>query len=192
MDELLEEFGAWINIRLKNDDTLTLKKTQEMLGDTKYIISEEGDGENIIYHQHIVWVTDKSIEEVRAVIKEYYPEIKGNKCLYIKECRDKKQSAKYTVKEGKFTSNKFSTAYIDRIVKTSNKKENMNKKFVQLDDLYITKEINKYEYLERRMILKSQHDQSIYINHERAYFYKMQIKRDEKNAKEMVSMILNE
>lgn len=186
-----DEFGGcWYNIRLKNDDTLTLDRTKKMLGDTKYIISEEG--KNTIYHQHIVWVVDKTMEEVREIIREYYPDIKGNKCLYIKECRDKRQSAKYTVKEGDFAYNKFSKEYIERIVSTSIKKEDMNIKFRRLDDRFILKEIDAREYLEQRMILKSEHDQSIYIHHERAYFNKISIKRDKKYASKLVSQILDD
>lgn len=192
MDEIIEEFGTWIDLRLSDDESLTLERTKEMLGDTKYIISEEGGEGGTRYHQHIVWVIQKEIKEVREIVREFYPEIKGNKCLYIKEARDKKKSASYTVKEGKFVSNKFSPEYIKRVLKTSCKKEDMKKKFGRLDDKFILDEIDQYEYLSQRMILKAQHDQNIYINHERAYFNKMMVRKDPKKAYQLVSQILGE
>lgn len=190
MNKIIEQLGSWYAVRLSSFDSLSWQTTIDMLGDTKYIISEEGDGISVKYHQHIIWCLEETTEQIRQRIKKVYPECVGNKCLYIRACRDKKQLAKYTLKEGKYAYNQFNHKYIEEMFKTSKPKTDLKKDVTDNEDEFIMGRITLEEFVENYLNLKAKHDQPIYMNHIESYVRKMMIKKNPKYTTTLASKII--
>lgn len=190
IDECFNELEIWWAVRLSSFDKLSLETTQQMLSPFKYIISEEGDGITTKYHQHIILVCDLDTEGVRALVKKTYPDCQGNKCIYIKACRDKKQLAKYTLKEGNYVYKGFSKKYIDETFKCAKPKTDLKKDMTENEDNYILDKITDSQFVQRYIDLKVKHDQPLYMNHIEAYVRKMVCKKDPKKVKELSICII--
>lgn len=190
LQECLNDLEVWWAIRLSSFDGLSLDATRTMFNDYKYIISEEGDGITTKYHQHIVLVADTDTEGVRAIIKATYPACQGNKCIYIKACRDKKQLAKYTLKEGSYCYKGFSSQYITDTFKCAIAKTDLKKDMTKNEDDFIIGKIELLQFTETYLTLKVKHDQPLYMNHVQAYITKMACRRNPKLARSLAMDIL--
>lgn len=191
MDKIINELGEWYAVRLSSFDSLGMEKTTDMLKDYRYILSEEGDGITTKYHQHIIWVYEGTIEQLRQIIKKTYPECSGNKCLYIKPSRDKKQLAKYTLKEGKYTYKGFDEKYIQEMFKCSKPKTDLKKDIADNEDDYIMDRKDLNQFIESYLLIKATHDQPIYMNHIESYIRKIMIKKNPKYAKGLTKVLLD-
>lgn len=178
MDKIANELGKWHAIRLSSFKELDIQVTLKMLEPYRYIVSEEGDGVTTKYHQHIILVSELETEEIRQLIKKFYPGCKGNSCLYIKASKDKTQLAKYTLKEGNYKYKGFSEKYIQDTFKTSSPKTDLKKDVRDLEDKYILDIIDIVKFTEQYLLLKAKHDQPIYMNHVEAYLRKMKLKKE--------------
>lgn len=191
IQEMLMNLQQWYAIRLSSFDKLSLETTQKLFDDYAYIISEEGDGITTKYHQHIILVYDGTTEQVREMIKGTYSECVGNKCLYIKACKDKKQLAKYTLKEGKYVYKGFDPKFIEDTFKCSKQKTDLKKEITDNEDDLVLGRITELQFVERYVLIKVRHDQPLYTNHIRAYVLKMLIKADKMSSKSYAISILD-
>lgn len=189
---LLTDFEAWWAIRLTLDD-LDLDKTFDIFGKSdKLIVSQEGDGLNTRIHHHILLVTNDSSDQIKTLIRQTYPEAKGNKCLYCKPSRDKSSLAKYTVKEGMYKYRGFSEKYIKDTFKCSVAKTDLKKDISKLEEQYILGEYDSEIFLQKYIELKVKHDQPLYTAHIKAYMMKMMIRSGNASAKSYGQNIMNE
>lgn len=191
MNEAINEQGIWYNIRLSSFSGLGLETTKAMLLPYRYILSEEGDDITTKYHQHIILVTDIGIEEIRKIIKKHYPEAIGNKCIYLKPVNEKAACAKYVLKEGSYSYNGFTEEYIETKFKTSRKKTDMKKDVVDNEDAYILGSIDAKEFIERYIVIKSEHDQPLYMNHIEAYVRKIMVRKNKKAAGKLANVLFD-
>lgn len=176
LPDILENLESWWAIRITVDD-LDLEKTYNLFNySSKFIVSEEGDGDNTRIHQHILLVTDETSDKIKERIREVYPTAKGNKCIYLKPSKDKRQLAKYTVKEGNYKYKGFTEEYILNTFKCSKAKTDLKKDIHKLEDDYVLGNIRSHEFLEKFIELKVKHDQPLYTNHIKAYMMKMMIR----------------
>lgn len=176
IEEYLRNMEVWWAIRLSSFDELDIELTKNMFQPYAYIISEEGDGVTTKYHQHILLVWDTDTETIRQLIKSVYPNCIGNKCLYIKPSRDKRQLAKYTLKEGKYFYKGFTKQFIDDTFKCAKAKTDLKKEVTTNEDDFILNRIDFPKFIERYIDIKVRHDQPLYINHIEAYCTKMKCK----------------
>lgn len=152
--------------------------------DPRYIpsllFSEEGL--NGTHHIHGVVAFDNSRipekpeEYLRNIIKEMYPDAKGNRCLYVKRSQEPKQLMKYTLKEGNYRYMGFRKSLINRMVLCSSKKENLKQKVRENEERLLSSEISYEKFVEEHLLIMVSHNQNIYINHVKSYFNKMQLK----------------
>lgn len=189
MNEHIEHLGEWYAIRLKNFKELKLDTTREMFKEFKYIISEEGSEDGAVkYHQHIVLVTyDRTLEDIRKIIKDTYPDCNGNKCLYLKPVKDKKQVSKYTLKDGEYYYQGFSDDYINKMFKLSSPKTKLKDRIVKNQDDYIMGEIDFEEFIQEYIMIKADHDQPLYMNHIEAYARKLKVKKEGKRFAQKIA-----
>lgn len=180
--ETLQNFESWWAIRITVDD-LDLEKTYKLFNHyDKFIVSEEGDGLNTRLHHHIILVTTESSDQIKDKIREVYPDAKGNKCIYCKPSRDKRQLAKYTVKEGNYKYKGFSDKFIEEAFLVSNPKTNLSTEINELEEQYILHKIESQEFLEKYILIKTKHNQPLYSNHIKSYMMKMMIKAGRASA----------
>lgn len=191
IQEMLQNLEQWYAIRLSSFDKLALDTTEKMFESYKYIISEEGDGVTTKYHQHIILVCEHTTEQIREIIKKSYPDCVGNKCLYIKACKDKKQLAKYTLKEGKYVYKGFDPKFIEDTFKCSKQKTDLKKDITDNEDNLILGRITDVQFVEKYIRIKVAHDQPLYTNHIRAYVLKMLIKADKIGARAYACSIID-
>lgn len=183
LPETLELFEAWWAIRITVEE-LDLEKTFKLFSYAqKFIVSEEGDGDNTRIHHHILLVTDETSDQIKVRIREVYPTAKGNKSIYTKPSRDKRQLAKYTVKEGNYKYKGFTEKYIQDTFKCSKAKTDLKKDIDKLEEDYILDKIGSLVFLEKYIELKVKHDQPLYTNHIKAYMMKMMIKSHHASSK---------
>lgn len=175
--QVIDSLGAWYAIRLSSFESLTLEKTEEMFKDYRYVISEEGDGITVKYHQHIILDAGKlTTEDIRKIVKEQYPDCQGNKCIYIRACKDKKQLMKYTLKDGKYVYKGFSPKFIENHFKCSSAKTDLKKDVKDNEDNFILGKIEFNAFIDKYLEIKVAHDQPLYMNHIKAYCLKMYVK----------------
>jgi len=180
---MLAEAGTCWAIRL-TDPELDLEKTFKLFSyAARYIVSEEGDGDSTKLHQHILLYTEETGDQIRERIREVYPILKGNKSVYIKPSRDKRQLAKYTVKEGQYKYKGFTPEYISETFKCSRAKTDLKKDISLLEEQFILHHIDSEEFLDRYVQLKVKHDQSLYTSHLTAYMRKMMVRNGTLSSK---------
>lgn len=174
--DLIEELESWWAIRITVDE-LDLNKTYDLFNSyDKFIVSEEGDGDNTRLHHHILLVTTENAEQIKERIRVVYPTAKGNKSIYTRPSRDKRQLAKYTIKEGNYKYKGFSETYIQNTFKCAIAKTDLKKDITKLEDQLILGEIGFTLFLEKYVDLKVKHDQPLYTNHIKAYGMKMAVR----------------
>jgi len=174
-----------ISGRISRVKNLNIDTTKNIFSPFKlYIISEETSKKDV-YHQHFV-VGDYEITELQIteLIRKSYPDLKGNKCVYVKIARNPKQLMKYTLKEGKFITKGFSKSFIDDACKMSRSKEHMKDEFIALEERLILKKIGMRKFMEDYIRLKVMHAQPLYDNHLIAYFKRMAIQSGELNVED--------
>jgi hypothetical protein len=190
IDEHFNVLEVWWAIRLSSFDSLSIETTKRMLEPYKYIVSEEGDGITTKYHQHIILVYDTDTEGVRKLIKQTYPECQGNKCIYIKASKDKRQLAKYTLKEGLYCYKGFSKEYIEDAFKCSKPKTDLKKDMTENEDKFILGKIELLQFTKNYINLKVKHGQPLYMNHIEAYIRKMACQQDERQQHALALIIV--
>jgi len=139
----------------------------------RLVISEETSSAGILHHHGLIaWETspDKPRDYLNGLIKEIYPDAKGNSCIYIRQSLDKNQLLKYTLKEGLFKVHGFSAKYIADALVLSSKKEDMKGSFDRNVDAYLLGTINFKKFMTKHIDLKVSHKQPLYTNHLLAYF----------------------
>lgn len=167
------------HIRLTSPN-LTMEKTQQMLTDFDlYIVSSEGDGEQVSRHQHIC-VSHPSLDRkvLRESVSKVYPKLKGNKEISITIAKNSEQLSRYVVKDGDFTYKGFTQHQIERFCKLSYDVKKTKKKFTQIMELYKLGQIDIQEYAERYIQIKCESNQPLYTNHFRAHLRMMKFSRD--------------
>lgn len=175
-DEVLQK-NIMIAFRISRVKNLSLDSTfQHFSSKYKYVVVSL-EGEQKTEHIHGV-IANPSIttDEVRDYIRELYPDAKGNKCLYTKESMDKKQLLKYTLKEGQFLFSGFRKEFIENMVILSSVKENLNKKIQTNEEELLLGHITYKKFVTNHLEIIVQHNQNLYINHLKAYFFKMRLK----------------
>lgn len=186
----LDEQGTWWAIRITVDE-LTLEKTESIFKEyEKYIISEEGDGENKRLHHHIVLDTQEDSNKIKENIRKVYPNANGNKCIYCKPAKDKRQLAKYTLKEDNYIYKGFTEEFIKEHFKLSVAKTDLKKDIVKLEEDYILDKITTEQFTSRFIDLKVKYDQPLYTNHIVAYIRKMMIRSGNMKSKEYAKHVL--
>lgn len=154
------------------EDVLSLEKTFDGFKEIspRLIVSEERSSKGVLHHHGLVTIPGLTKEGLRECIRTIYPDATGNKNIYTALAEKKKQLLKYTLKEGKFLQQGFSTEFIQAALTLSSSKEGMDTAFTNLyDSLFlgqITMSVYKREYIKLKII----HGQNLYGNHLQAYF----------------------
>lgn len=186
----LEEIGNWWAIRITTDN-MTLERTASIFKDNdKYIISQEGDDDTTRLHHHVVLASDESSEDIKSKIRQVYPEAKGNKCIYVKPSRDKRQLAKYTLKEGNYIYKGFSEQFIKEHFRLAVAKTDLKKEITANEEIYILGIITTEQFVERYIDIKVKHDQPLYTNHIVAYVRKMMVRSGNLKSKNYAKDII--
>lgn len=174
---LLENSTIWA-IRLAKIEEMSLERTY--LGFekfySKFIVAEEGTGIGV--HQHIVLSTKSEVQrtEIVDIIKDIYPDAKGNKCLYVQEAKKKKQLLKYTIKEGCFRYCGFTKDYVDQLLLLSQPKTSMKQDLKDLEESLLLSQITFSQFVDGFLRWKIKYNQPIYMTHIEAYLRKMYLK----------------
>lgn len=165
--------------RIKNVKKLKIQKTYDFLKQHyKYIIiSLEGTPNTSTEHIHLLLgQNETSTKNVRAHIKEVYPDAKGNKCLSVSEVSDVKQCSKYTLKEGNYLYQGFTPEFIRTMSKCSNKKEHLKEKIQENEEKLLSEQITYRNFCINYLKIKVDHGQNISHNHVRSYFNRFKLK----------------
>lgn len=163
-------------------DGLSLDNVFLGLKDEYPVLLVSSEGEEKKFHIHGVAAMplldsgDDFTGTVRLSIKKVFPTAKGNKCLYVKKSKDKKQLLKYTLKEGTFKYQGFSKILIDKLFQLSCNKENLNKKIQDNEEDLLMHTISYSRFVVRHLEIIVSHNQNIYCNHVKSYFNKMRLK----------------
>lgn len=188
MNEFIEKTHTHIAFRVKHVPDLELKKTLIHLKEkyTYILLSLESSGGQHIHGQVSVKippsVTKKSeVDKVRQLLKDLYPTAQGNKCLYTRQVKLARQSAKYILKEGDYVYNGYSKEYVDTLYRCSTKKENLKLKVQKNEDNLISGKILFEEFAIRYIEIKVMHGQNLYNNHIQSYFNRYLLKSGQKS-----------
>lgn len=167
-------------IRVKHVKNLNITDLiSAFIKDNKYshgIIGEEHVGLPTYHLQGFVAGDEITDVSVRQTIKDVYPDAVGNKCLYVKYARDKKQSQKYVVKEGLFEYFGYTSEFIDKIKILSTPKENMKKKIIENEEQLLMRQISWRRFMENYVDIVIDHNQNIRDHVINSYFKKMKLK----------------
>ncbi len=173
---LLTDFEQWWAIRITLDD-VDLDKTYKLFDHySKFIVSEEGGTDATKLHHHILLESDDTADQIKERIRVVYPLAKGNKAIYTKPSRDKRQLAKYTVKEGNYKYKGFTEQFITETFKCSKAKTDLRKQVTDNEDELILHKIEFNKFVENYINIKVKHDQPLYSNHIKAYCLKVGIR----------------
>lgn len=182
------------HIRL-TDPTLDLDKTFDLFKHYNYlIVSQEHEETN--KHQHVLLAHPfaDGINAAKAVIREEvrssYPEIKGNKGLSIKLARDKKSLASYVIKDGSYKYKGFTDNFMKIAVTLSYQTDALKTSYKQIRDKFELREMDLREYSNAILVLKSEHNQPIYVNHHTAHILSCAIKMNNEYATEITEVIM--
>lgn len=146
----------------------------------RLIVSEETSSKGVLHHHGLVVFRDQeqAKDDISFIIKQIYPDAKGNKSIYIALAQKKNQLLKYTIKEGKYLQMGFSTEFMNAALKLSSSKEGMDKAFINLLDSLKLEQITFKQYIAAYIKLKVEHNQPLYSNHLIAYFRTVLFKVD--------------
>lgn len=174
-----------IAARISKVENLDLDRTYAYFKKYTIVVVGEETSSKGIQHQHLFLGSETiTIDQITQDIKTIYPDAIGNKCIYVKMCKDPQQLLKYTVKEKNFLYQGLSKTFVSDIQKLSSSKENLKKQFSNLESKVILDLINMDEFMEQHIQLKVDHEQNLYDSHLLAYFKRIAIKSKKMTAKE--------
>lgn len=169
--------------QIDNDDIM------ELFNEFSMVVTGQERTSKGLKHFHVyVAGVDISVERIRKILKDKYPDIKGNKHLMIKAAVNPLQLLKYVVKEGNCLYKGLPEDLIKECKKTSYSKD--KKAFVELDDKYLTTRMDIKEYTTLYVELKVNNNQPLYDTHLIAHVKKMAIKKGEYRASDYADRIL--
>lgn len=136
-----------------------------------------------IQHLHgIVMINSRLVDmeeeqiNLRKKIKLCYPSAKGNKNLYTAKVRSIKQCFKYTLKEGDFKYKGFVKSYVEEMFLLSVPKDSLADKILENEENLLLKKIDFEQFKMNYIQIKVDHNQNLYVNHIRSYFYRFYVK----------------
>lgn len=154
-------------------DGLSLDDTLKVFDTFSYVIvSEEGDGQTVKNHQHIM-VGDSDKEKInknvlRDLVKSSFS-VSGNKEYMLNVCNTPKKLASYTVKDGSFVYKGFTSDQIKYFVIHSFEKDGFSKGYERLNEELVEGKIKIYQYGEQLLMLKAKYNQNISLNSHRMH-----------------------
>lgn len=189
---MYDNLESWWAIRITTE-VLELSKSYAIFDEfsDKFIISQEGGTDSTKLHQHVLLVTDQTDVFIKEQIRLVYPDAKTNKGIYCRPSRDKRQLAKYTVKEGEYLYKGFTTKYISDTFKTSIAKTDLKKEVTNNEDRYILGEITTEQFIEKYIEIKVKHDQNLYMNHIQAYITKLMVRQGSLKSSTLSDLIIH-
>lgn len=168
MEEQILKLGKIHHVRI-TCDTLSMDKTFAAFKHCNGVIVSQEGGQDKRLHQHLLILNEMTRQHIKDILKEVYPELKGNKSYSITEARDKKQLLKYVLKDGNYMHKGFTTEFIERMKKLSHNNESTKKKFQVYLDQVLTGQIDLSEYSENIIRTKAEMLQPFYVNHHIAH-----------------------
>lgn len=181
-----------VHFRIKHCPGIHLENTYKHFIKNKtfkrVIVSLETSGGEHIHGQVSISPSDITLrtlkENIRNYIKELYPTAKGNKCLYVKEISNTKQSIKYVLKEGNFLYYGFTQKYIQQLYKLSTNKENLKDKIVTNEENLLLGKITYPQFCIEYIQIKIDHNQRINKTHLQGYFNLYKLKSGETSVRQ--------
>lgn len=188
----LDEIGTWWAIRITVEE-LELEKTEMIFKHyEKYIISEEGDGEFTRVHHHVILVTEEDSNKIKENIRKVYPKATGNKCIYCRPAKDKRQLAKYTLKEDNYIYKGFSEEFIKIHFKLAVAKTDLKKDLIKIEEDYVLGKVTTEQFTQQYIELKVKYDQPLYTNHVVSYIRKMMVRSGNMTSKLYAKQIISQ
>lgn len=194
MDDITSLFALMLpvyGVRLAMVENLTLENTKTLLTGfvSYYIVSEEISKTGKVHQHWVICEAGLTHEKITDMIKEWFPDAKGNKCLAVRIARNPKQLIKYTLKDNNFIFKGFSKKFIDTSLKLSYSTSKMKDEFSRLNDRVKLKEITYDEYCTKYMEYKVKHEQPIYENHIIANYRRVAIALGEVDGNQYARML---
>lgn len=177
------------------DPDVTLEKTYSLFQDAfpMIIVSQEGGTEDVPLHQHILLsktIKPDKTKDIKDPLLTAYPNAKGNKGHSITIARNKKSLASYVLKDGSYKSKGFSKQWIAKAIELSYNQTKWKKKYKDLLESVILKEITIQSYTKSLLTLKAEANQPIYLNHLTAHVTSVAIRVGEIDASALADRVL--
>lgn len=196
LDELFFSSARCYHLRVTHPDGCKRDELYALYAWVSYVIVCTEISKKGVVHNHLLLGEDESVdntqlkEQIVKVLKEKYPENKGNKFYECTVAKDKDSLRKYVVKDGDYIYKGFTKSFMDDTFKVSYSKDKFKAQYKKLREDVLVKRISLSKYCEALIQLKADSEQGIYLNHIEAHVRAIGIKVGEIEPRTMSDRVM--